>query len=428
MSTTGIIIRREYVERIKSKSFIIGTALVVLGIIALPFIAVLPRVFSGALTPKLVLIAPDAAIAKAVQSALSDDFIITLAPERSSDGSLPKRVEQAVKAKQYDAALVGYRTRDGLAFAYYPRQANLLEQVGSVRNRLVPVVLNANLSGKSRQLASKALQFPFKTQPLNERYKSGFEELLSYFAVLALIVLLYVSTLMYGVFVGQGVVEEKSNRVMEIMIGAVRPIQLLTGKIFGISAVALTQMVIFALASGFATILLGIVLQSVVPPADLARYQHQAAGGMSQVSLTAVPVSTLVYLVVFFFLGFFSYAALFAGVGALCSKAEDVQQFNGIFIAPILVSYLGAIFGLSDPDKPLVVWGSLIPLISPMIMFTRVATSSVPPWQIAVSIGLSLIAIWGFMLLAAKLYRIGVLMYGKPPSVREIWKVLRAPA
>lgn len=428
MNTTAIITRREYIERIKSKSFIIGTTLVVLGIIALSFVPVLGRLIGGAFTPKLVLLAPTQSIANAVKGALSDEYVVTVATGRSSDGNLPADVERQVRAKKYDAALVAYQTRDGLSFTYYPRQASLLEKIGDVRDKLVPVALAVDLAGNVAASAEKALHFPFKTVAMNERYKSAFEEALGVFAVMALIILLYVATLMYGAFVGQGVVEEKSNRVMEIMIGAVRPAQLLAGKIFGIGALALTQMLIFAIASGASAVILGLVLQSMMSPADYLKFQHLAAASAQGFSLAAIPVATLVYLVVFFFLGFFSYAALFGGVGALCSKAEDVQQFNGIFVIPIVISYLMAIFGLSDPDKPMIVWSSLIPLISPIVMFTRVATSSVPAWQIAVSIGLSLAAIWAFTLLAAKLYRIGVLMYGKPPSVREIWRVLRAPA
>jgi ABC-2 type transport system permease protein len=96
---------------------------------------------------------------------------------------------------------------------------------------------------------------------------------------------------------------------------------------------------------------------------------------------------------------------------------------------PILIAYFVAILALSgDPDKPLIVIASFIPLISPMVMFTRVALTSVPPWQIGLSIALSLAAIWGFTLLAGKLYRVGVLMYGKTPKLGDVWRALRAPA
>jgi ABC-2 type transport system permease protein len=143
----------------------------------------------------------------------------------------------------------------------------------------------------------------------------------------------------------------------------------------------------------------------------------------------SLPVSTLIYLVVFFLIGFFSYAALFAGIGALCSKSEDVQQLNGIAMIPIIAAYIVALVALmGDPDKPLIIWASMIPLISPMVMFTRVATSSVPAWQVAVSIGLSLVAIWALTLMAGKLYRVGVLMYGKPPKLIDMWRAIRAPS
>jgi ABC-2 type transport system permease protein len=135
---------------------------------------------------------------------------------------------------------------------------------------------------------------------------------------------------------------------------------------------------------------------------------------------------TLGFLIVFFFLGFFSYAAVYAGIGSLLSKPEEVQQYSTVFMLPIIAAYVLAIFALQFPDLPIVVWGSMIPLVSPMLMFTRISTTDVPAWQIVVSIGGSLLAIWGLTILAGKLYRVGVLMYGKPPRPIEIWRALRA--
>ena len=96
-------------------------------------------------------------------------------------------------------------------------------------------------------------------------------------------------------------------------------------------------------------------------------------------------------------------------------------------MSPLIAAYILAIFALQQPDIPLVKWGSMIPLVSPMLMFTRISTSSVPWWQIVISIGASIVTIWGLTIFAAKLYRVGVLMYGKPPSVKEIWRALRSP-
>ena len=444
MSTIGLIIRREYVERIKSRSFIIGTGLVVLGMFALSFSPLLGRVLGGTFTQKLIVVASSPAVGKAISAALTDAYDVTLSNERATGPALPADIERQVRSKKYDGALVAYRSAQGMAFAFYPRQANLLEKRASLRSRLVPVALNADLSGQASLAAKQALAFEFKTVALNERYKNEAEETLANALVYFLLIVLYIVTIIYGVQVAQGVIEEKSNRVMEVMIGAVRPAQLLAGKIFGIGSLALTQMLIFAIAAGASAVLLGVVIASTLSSADVAALARQAAAaqavaGMPMPSSTAttavehamssaVPLSTLVFLVVFFLIGFFSYAALFAGVGALCSKAEDVQQFNAIMMIPIIGAYLVAIMALAgDPDKPFIVWASMVPLLSPMVMFTRVALSSVPAWQIALSIAVSLGAIWGFTLLAAKLYRIGVLMYGKPPTPREILRALRAP-
>jgi ABC-2 type transport system permease protein len=125
-------------------------------------------------------------------------------------------------------------------------------------------------------------------------------------------------------------------------------------------------------------------------------------------------------------LGFFTFAALYAGVGSLLSKPEGVQQYASVFMIPVIGAYVLAIFAIENPDMPAAVYGSMIPIVSPLLMFTRIATSAVPPWQIVISIGASLAAIWGLTALAGKLYRIGVLMYGKPPRPSEIWRALRA--
>ncbi|MBV8172156.1 MAG: ABC transporter permease [Candidatus Eremiobacteraeota bacterium] len=439
MSTTGIIIKREYVERIKSRSFIIGTALVVIGMFALALLPFGFRWLGSEFTSKIVVVAPDSGVAAQVAKALSDEYDVSISKDRATGATLPADVAQAVKSKKYDAALLAYRTSNGLAFAFYPRQTGLLSKSGNLRSRLAPVAINVDLTGQTARSAKQALNFQLKTVALNERYQSEQQENAASTLVYILLILLYIGTILYAVQIAQGVIEEKSNRVMEVMIAAVRPAQLLAGKIFGIGALALTQMVIFALAAAGALILLAVVIASTMSQADaVALAQHAAAaqanapGGAGVaaqgVVASAVPYSTLVYLVVFFILGFFSYAALFAGMGALCSKAEDVQQFNGVMMIPIIIAYFIAIFAVfGDPEKPLFVVASMIPLISPMVMFTRVALSSVPAWQIALSIAFSLAAIWGLTLLAGRLYRVGVLMYGKPPRLGDVVRALRAP-
>ncbi len=410
MNVVAILAGREYVTRLKSRGFIIGTILGVIGIVALSFISAIGAWLSGALSTSLALVGPDATVTKLLEQALARDYRVTVEPYYSTGPDIAPGLRAQVVKGKYDAALIAYRGEHGsLAFAYYPVKSASLEDQQALKGKLLQPVVKADFKGATASLAEQVMNFPFSTTNLNPRYKTAAEAGLAQGLVYFLLLLLYIAVIMYGVYVAQGVIEEKSNRVMEIMIGMVRPGQLLTGKILGIGALALTQMATFALAAGAMLVLVGL------RPSQALLF------------IATVPASTIVYLLIFFLLGFFSYSTMFAGVGALTSKAEDVQQSNSILIWPIVVAYFLSILALQDPDRPFLVWASLVPLISPMLMFTRVATSTVPLWQIAISIAASLAAIWLFTLLAAKLYRVGVLMYGKPLAPKEIWKALRAP-
>ncbi len=426
MNTVAILAAREYTSRLKSKAFIIGTIFGVVGIISLSFISALGSWLAGTFSTSIALVAPDPQTGQMLRRALAQDYTVTLEPYRSTGPDITPALKSAVIKKVYDAALIAYRQPDGsLAFAYYPVKSASLEDQQSLKTKLLQSVVAADFKGAGLTMAQRVVNFPFHVTNLNPRYKTAAEAGLAQGLVYFLLLLLYIAVIMYGVYVAQGVIEEKSNRVMEIMIGAVRPSQLLAGKIVGIGALALSQMVVFAIASGAMLLLVGLHYATSAQGASaLAAAQHQSA----PLTIATVPASTIAYLLVFFILGFFSYSTMFAGVGALASKAEDAQQSNGPLIGPIILAYLLSIFALQDPDKPFFVWASLVPLISPMLMFTRVATSTVPPWQIAVAIGLSLAFIWASTLLAAKLYRVGVLMYGKPMSPKEIWRALRSPS
>ena len=424
MSTVGILAAREYMSRLKSRGFIIGTIFGIIGIISLSFLSVIASLFGGAFTSSVALVGPDKQTTQAIAQRLHDEYKITVLPYASDGPQIRPALKAQVVGGKYDAALIAYRDRSrALAFTYYPAKSASLQDQQELKQRLLRTVVAADFKGASLSSAERVLDFPFTTVDLNPRYKSASEAFTAQALVYFLLILLYIAVIMYTVYVGQGVIEEKSNRVMEIMIGAVRPAQLLAGKIIGIGALALTQMLTFALAATAMLVLVGLHYATSVQSLGAGQAM---AGNAAPLAIATVPPSTIVYLLVFFLLGFFSYATMFAGVGALSSKAEDVQQSNGILVGPVLLAYMLSIFALQDPDKPLFIWASLVPLLSPMLMFTRVATSTVPVWQIAVSIGLSILCIWGFTLLAAKLYRVGVLMYGKPLSPKEIWRALRA--
>ena len=435
MNVTWILIRREFFERVRQKSFVWGTALGAVGIIFLALLPLMLNGFAHANATRLAVAAPDAVVAEDTAAALkSSGDVISIASMRTNGPSLPPALRSALSKDTYDAALVAYRDADHrLAYAYYPKTSSALQDSGTVQDSVQRAVLLGD-AGPQRAAIERALKFTFDVHSLNTRYKNEADQIFSTGIVYFLLVILYIAVIVYGMQVATGVIEEKANRIMEIMIGAVRPSQLLAGKIFGISAVALLQLSINAVAAAVAAVIAGVLYgagaasqQASMAAAGSPQAQAMMARVISQ-GLPSVPWATLVFLIVFFFLGFFSYASIYAGIGSLLSKPEEVQQYSTVFMLPIIAAYILAIFALSMPDIPLVKWGSMIPLVSPLLMFTRISTSTVPWWQIAISIGGSLLAIWALTLFAGKLYRVGVLMYGRPPSVKEIWRALRSPA
>lgn len=434
MSITWLLIRREFFERVRQRSFMWATGIGVVGIIAL---ALLPQLISGlakSAATKIAIAAPDATVAAATAEALAhsgDDLKVLSMRVTGSD--LPAQLKSDLRKGTYDAALIAYRDASHrLGYAYYPKTSSALQSASDLQSSLQSAVLIADVSATQREAVKHALDFPFTVHSLNTRYKNVADSIFSQGIVYFLLILLYIAVIAYGMQVAQGVIEEKANRIMEVMIGAVRPSQLLAGKIFGISAVALLQLTINAVAAAVAAVIAGVLYgssaqgkQAVATAASSPQAQEAIHRVISE-GLPHVPWATLGFLIVFFFLGFFSYAAVYAGIGSLLSKPEEVQQYSAVFMMPIIAAYILAIFALQFPDLPIVVWGSMIPLVSPLLMFTRISTTDVPPWQIVVSIGGSLFAIWGLTLLAGKLYRVGVLMYGKPPKPSEIWRALRA--
>ena len=229
--------------------------------------------------------------------------------------------------------------------------------------------------------------------------------------VYVLLILLYVVILMYGVQVANGVVEEKSSRVMELLITAIRPIELMAGKVLGIGLAGLTQSALWVSAG-----LLVLLFRSVL---------GDATSGIG-IDVASVPLPTLLAFLLFFMLGYVLYAAMYAALGSLVSKTEDVNSVTAPLTIVNVAVYLVSIYALSDPDAGFVKVLSFVPFFTPMLMFIRVALGTIAIWEFILGVVLVLIMSYLLTWLAAKIYRVGVLLYGKRPSAREILRLLRA--
>ena len=240
--------------------------------------------------------------------------------------------------------------------------------------------------------------------------------------------LIYISMLVYGSVVMQGVIQEKMNRVVEIIVSSVRPFQLLMGKVLGIGAMGLVQMTFWAGLIAAGTMGSGAIISLFVDPAnmDLPDTASQAeildAVGFQ---VPALGPEVFVFFVIYFLLGYLLFATLFAGIGSAVEQQQDAQSLMLPVMMPIIVSIIFLQAVIEAPNSGLSVALSLIPFTSPIPMVVRVAMIDVPLWQLVLSLSLLAGTFVGAVWISSRIYRIGILSYGKKPSIREIMRWMR---
>lgn len=248
-------------------------------------------------------------------------------------------------------------------------------------------------------------------------------------------ILIYLFIFIYGNQIMQGVIEEKSTRIVEILVSSLRPFQLMMGKIVGIGAVGLTQFLIWVFLVGtLSTLVMGVLgLQMPQQQAmEMANPELMATapeagdlGGLLQV-IHSIDFVTLIVAFIFYFLGgYLLYGALFAAVGAAVDAPSDAQQFMFPITIPLLIGYMGLfVFVLQDPSSSVSFWLSIVPLTSPIAMMGRISFG-VPFWELALSMGLLVFGFLGTTWIASKVYRIGILMHGTKPTYQTLLKWIR---
>jgi ABC-2 type transport system permease protein len=280
-----------------------------------------------------------------------------------------------------------------------------------VRNAFNTVVLERRLAqqGIAAERIKEVTQ-PLETVTISERNTedgANDQTMQAFFLGLGLLVIFYAMMIFYGTFVMRGVIEEKQSRIIEVLLSSIRPIELMAGKLIGIGLVSLTQVVIW-LVVGF---VLGAT--AALPMFALAD------------KVPGLKLSTMFFFLLYFTLGYFLYSTFYLIVGAIVSAEEDAQSMQFPVIISIVIPMLMLESVLRHPNTATSVTLSLIPIFSPILMFARTIVQTPPWWQIALSVALLIVTIFGAVWLAAKIYRVGVLMYGKPPTLPELWRWLK---
>jgi ABC-2 type transport system permease protein len=408
------VVRREYIERVRTKGFLIGT---ILGPLILGAMMIVP-VFAMRSSSKLLRVAVldragtlGPAVEEALRTARSDDkprFDVQPAgaqPAASREATLKKAV--------LDGKLDGYLVipEDALGrstASYYGRNVSNRIDLRTMERTVGDVLVGVRLAGAGLdpgKVKDLTRELDLKTIRLSETGEREDQGAALLFAVV-LLMILYTSILMWGQMVMTSVIEEKTSRVVEVMASGVPSTTLLTGKLLGVGAAGLTQFLVWALS------LFAVSLAMAGP----------LAGSFPMPEITPL---MLVSFVLFFLLGFLFYAALYAAIGSSVNTVQEAQNFIWPVMAPIIIGMVSFPAVLEAPDGAFSVAMSMIPGISPLIMFLRIVVQTPPTWQIALSIALLLLGIVGVLWVSARVYRVGVLMYGKRPTFPELVKWVR---
>ncbi len=239
--------------------------------------------------------------------------------------------------------------------------------------------------------------------------------------------LIYIFVFVYGAQVMRGVIEEKTSRIVEVMISSVKPFQLMAGKIFGLAAVALLQFLIWVIFGAlFYIIAITFILGDKLDAANIAsRPVQQVDNDMIFRVIDTIHAINFPYIIgcfIFFFLfGYLLYAAMFAAIGSAVDKESDTQQFMFPVSLPLIAGIVVLIRALDNPDGTIAFWFSMIPFTSPIVMMARVPFN-IPPWELALSMSILILTFILMTWLAGRIYRTGILMYGKKPRLKEIFK------
>lgn len=400
MNKFWIILLHTYISKLKTKSFIITTIITALFFAGVANVNRIIDLFEGEDEgAKIAVIDETDTIYEAfsAQVKVMDEKMIV----KPFEGTI-QEAEKQVKDGKFDGLLVLRMNAEGLPEATYEAlQIAEQELSGTLEQALqqVKVGIAATNQGLSpEEVASIYAPVAFQKKALEENAKTAEELNQARGLVYILLFVIYFSVVMYGNMIAMEVVTEKSSRVMEILISSVSPVQQMFGKILGVALLGLTQY-LFIMAVGYFS------LKSSLAQMEGAFFEVFGLGDL--------PVATFVYAIIFFILGYFLYATMAAMLGSLVSRVEDAQQAVMPMTLLIVAAFMIAMFGLGKPDATFITVTSYFPPFTPMIMFLRVGMLNVPLWEIALSIVLMLativfLAIWG-----ARVYKGGVLMYGK---------------
>ena len=428
MRNIWLILKREYLERVRTRSFLVLTLLAP-AIMTVLMILPAKLVTMGEKAQHVVIVASTQQFGDAVRQQLLAAPIVDEEEEGENPDNAKKKPEDQyiidvdVNPTEAERAVLRDRvsTRDIDAYfwltddavatrkiQWYSREMMAFRERSWLSEAVSRVAQQQELTGKGMTpaQAEQTLQ-PVKVQLV--RIERGRETKGSWTArfleIVVMVMLIYMAVLLYGISVMRSVLEEKTSRVVEVLLSSASSTELMAGKILGVGAVGLTQ------------ILVWVIMAGVVALPSLA-----AQPNFSDLQLSPWVMAAFV---LFFLLGYLLYSTMYATIGAITTTEQEGQQLQFFIVIPLVLSVFVLMAVIRTPDSAAVFWMSMIPFFAPIVMYARIVVQTPPLWQIALSLALMIATVAGLVILCARIYRIGVLIYGKRATLPEILKWLK---
>jgi len=403
LNNIWLIAKREYTERIRTRAFLVATILIPTlmggGIFAVANIASKSKT-----TSHIAILATQPQPAADLKHELENGKDTRMTVDRVAAGTPRATLDQEIADKVLDGYLVitpAPSATQRPIFDFVPRSSADIATSSSIKDALTTVLIRESLAARGVADAdSRALMAPVTVNVIEKNGKHG-DSRSSFLVAYVLFFLMYMVVLLYGMNVARSIIEEKTSRVFEVLLATIKPDELLAGKILGVGAVGLTQVGIWMIAVGaFAA----------------------QAGAMSGVSLSATQA---IFFIIYFALGYALYSSVAAALGAMTNSEQELQQLNMFLMMPLFFCMLMLVPVINSPNSTLARVVSQIPFCAPLLMNLRISISMPQPWEIGLSIAIILVTIYAVLWVSSRIYRIGILMYGKKPNLPEILRWLK---
>ena len=408
MNVFGVVFTAEFMRRIKSRPFLIATVIGALSVVALAFLPALVESAVGPDANRIILVG-DPRLTSVAAKLLAKDFAIDTTQPALSRAPDAAYLEVHGKA---GAVAVLRRDRERLRVTIYAHDPSAFGPAFGRDLAPLQLAFSTGLSvGEIQRHATVAVE----VRGVGGRFRDASSANTAKGIAYLFVFLLYIAILLNAQAIMASVAEEKTSRIAELLVAMIDPTQLLAAKILAAAVCGAIQLAVWVAVGGTA----GGALTSFFGESAVRHASPLDIGPI------ALPPGEILSLLAFFLVGFFQYSVLYAAAASLINRTEDLGSVAGPLVIPVVIGFVLAQFGLQSPNALPVVIFSQIPLLAPFVMFTRIAVTNVPVWQVAISLIVNIAAAIALAWLAGKVYRFGLLLYGRPPSFKQILKILR---